>query len=119
MAVGPEAVLKAAVRAARDRKGFDIVVLDIARLTVISDYFVLVSGRSTTHVQALAEHIQETLERETGVRALRREGYREGRWVLLDYGDVIVHIFVEEERAFYNLERLWGDATPVELPATL
>lgn len=119
MVLNPQAMVEVAVRAASDKKGFDIVVLDISKLTVISDYFVLVSGRSTTHVQALAEHIQEMLEREAEVRVVRREGYREGRWVLLDYGDIIVHIFVEEERAFYNLERLWGDAKQVEIPAII
>lgn len=118
MPIGPRALVELAARAAEDKKGYDLVVLDIGKSTVIADYFLIVSGRSITHVKAIAEHVQEVLARE-GVLALRREGYREGRWVLLDYGPVVVHVFLETERAFYNLERLWGDAPVVTLPANL
>jgi ribosome-associated protein len=111
-------MVEAAVRAAEEKKGFDILVLDIHELTVVSDFFLLVSGRSTTHVQACAEHIQGKLD-ELGVKALRIEGFRQGQWVLLDYGDVVIHVFLESERAFYNLERLWGDAPVVRLPVTI
>lgn len=118
MPASPRALVTTAARAAEDKKGYDLVVLDIGKSTVIADYFLIVSGRSTTHVKAIAEHIQEVLAQE-GIYALRREGYREGRWVLLDYGPVVVHVFLETERAFYNLERLWGDAPVVTLPANL
>ena len=118
MALSPGTLVEVAVRAAEAKKGFDVLVLDIRALTVISDYFLLISGRSTTHVKACAEHIREELK-EQGVQPLRVEGLREGRWVLLDYGDVVIHVFLESERAFYNLERLWGDAPVVKLPVTI
>jgi len=95
--------------AASDKKARDIVVMELAGVSMIADYFVICSANSTTQVQAIADNIEEKLE-EQGVRALRKEGYREGRWVLLDYGSCVAHVFVEEDRRFYNLERLWGDA---------
>ncbi|MFZ5898988.1 MAG: ribosome silencing factor [Bacillota bacterium] len=118
MLLDPQTLAETCVKAAQDTRGYDITVLDIGKLTIIGDYFVIISGRSTTHVKAIADHIQETLK-EQGIPPLRREGYREGRWVLLDYGSVIVHVFVEEERVFYNLERLWGDAPVVSLQVGL
>lgn len=95
--------------AASDKKARDIVVMELAGVSMIADHFVICSANSTTQVQAIADNIEEKLE-EQGVRALRKEGYREGRWVLLDYGSCVAHVFVEEDRRFYNLERLWGDA---------
>ncbi len=114
MSLNPQAVLSAVVRAAGDKKAQDIAVLDIRGLSVIADYFVIVSGLSKTHVQAIAGYVQEKLE-ERGITALRCEGLKEGRWVLLDYGDVVVHVFLDAERRFYNLERLWGDAKKVNM----
>ncbi|MBO8128287.1 MAG: ribosome silencing factor [Peptococcaceae bacterium] len=118
MVSDPRALVETVVRAADDVKGFDIVVLDISQITTFSDYFVIISGRSTTHVKAIADRIRDYAGRE-GVRASRREGYDEGRWILLDYDDVVVHVFLDSERAFYNLERLWGDAPVVDVPANL
>ncbi|ACA60359.1 ribosome silencing factor [Candidatus Desulforudis audaxviator] len=118
MSLSPRTLVEAAVRAAGEKRGDDILVLDISGLTVLSDYFVLVSGRSTTHVKAIADHIREKLG-ELGAKAPRLEGYREGLWILLDYRDVVVHVFTQSERDFYNLERLWGDAPVVRLPVTL
>ncbi|BAF59018.1 Uncharacterized homolog of plant Iojap protein [Pelotomaculum thermopropionicum SI] len=115
MAINPQAVVNIAVKAAEDKKAEGIVVLDIREISIIADYFVICSGRSGPHVQAVVENIQEKLA-EKGVRALRREGFREGGWVLLDYGDVVIHVFQEAERQFYNLERLWGDAQVVAIP---
>lgn len=118
MSLSPQAVVNIAVQAAEDKKAVDITVLDIREISVIADYFIICSGRSGTQVQAIVENIQERLEKD-GVVTLRREGFREGNWVLLDYGDVIVHVFRETERQFYNLERLWGDAQVVGIPVNI
>jgi ribosome-associated protein len=85
------------------------VTLDVRELTPVADYFVLMTGTSVVHVNTLADQIEERLARE-GVLPLHREGRHHAHWVLLDYGDVVVHIFTAEERQYYNLERLWGDA---------
>jgi ribosome-associated protein len=95
--------------AASDKKARDIVILDMQGISMVTDYFVICSANSTTQVQAIAEHMEEKL-REQGVKTYHREGYREARWILLDFGSCIAHIFVEEDRRFYNLERLWNDA---------
>ena len=95
--------------AMRDRRADDLLVLAIGHLTVIADYMVIGSGHSMTQVKALADAVEKALKEE-GVLAARREGYAEGRWIVLDYGTVIVHIFHEQEREYYRLERLWGDA---------
>lgn len=101
-----------AARAAEDRKAGDVTVMDMRDVTVVTDYFVLASGRNPIQVRALADHIDEQASRR-GARPLHREGYERGHWVLLDYGDVVVHLLCEEERRFYALERLWGDAPVV------
>ena len=116
MTLNPQQVLDIAYQAAEDKKATDITVLDIRHISIICDYFLICTGRSSTQVQAVAEHIQDQLK-ESDVRPLRREGFREGTWVLLDYGDVVIHVFQEMERSFYNLERLWGDAQVVEVSA--
>ena len=92
-----------------DKKGIDLVLLDVAELLWITDVFVIVSGTSRPHVQSLAEDIELELKSE-GRRPLRVEGKSEGKWILLDYGEVVVHVFQPETRDFYGLERLWGDA---------
>jgi ribosome-associated protein len=95
--------------AASEKKARDILILDMQGISMVTDYFVICSANSTTQVQAIADHIEEKLT-EQGIKVLSKEGYREARWVLLDYGSCVVHVFVEEDREFYNLERLWGDA---------
>jgi len=102
-------------RAALDRKAYDLVVLDTAKLTSIGDHFVICSGRSDTQVQAIASGVREHLEN-LGVSPLAVEGYEHGQWVLLDFGDVVVHVFYVPVRGFYDLERLWARAPRVELP---
>ena len=89
------------------KKAGNIVYIDVAEKTSLCDYFIDCSGRSTTQVKALAENLEEKLEKEHGEIPRRKEGVREGRWAVVDYADVIVHIFSDEERDFYNLERLW------------
>ncbi len=92
-----------------DKKASSIVYIDVADKTSLCDYFVICSGRSTTQVKALADNLEEKLAKEFSLDARRKEGMREGRWAVLDYADVIVHIFNDEERDFYCLERLWED----------
>ena len=102
-----------AVRALDSKKGLDIEVLQVADLTVLTEYFVLVTGTSNTHIRSLAEEVEFKLE-EAGIRPDRIEGKATG-WILLDYGDVIVHVFSAEQRAQYCLEKLWADASPVDV----
>jgi ribosome-associated protein len=101
--------VREAVTAAEDRKAVDLKVLHLREISDFTDYFVLCSGTSERQVQAIADAVEERLRAE-GVRPLHVEGYNRGQWVLLDYGDLVVHIFQEEIRRFYALERLWGDA---------
>ena len=89
-------------------KAEDVVSIDVKGKTEIADYYVVASGRSMTHTRALIDHVEEEMDK-LGVAPNRREGVREGRWAVLDYGDVIVHIFNDESRLFYHLENLWGD----------
>ena len=97
---------------ASDKKGHDIVLLRTAELTTMADFFVILSGRSDRQVQALAGAIVDEL-RDDGIRPIGTEGRASARWVLLDYGSVIVHVFAPEEREFYGLERLWSKAAQV------
>jgi ribosome-associated protein len=98
--------------AAGDKKAYDIIVLDMQGISLVTDYFIICSANSTTQVKAIADHVEEKMV-EQEVKLLHKEGYREGRWILLDFGSCVVHVFLEEERRFYNLEQLWGDAKTV------
>ena len=102
-------------RTALDRKAYDLVVLQTGTVSSIADYFVICSGRSDTQVQAIAEGIQQHLA-PLGLRPLAVEGSERGQWILLDYGDLVVHVFYVPVRAFYDLDRLWVRAPRVELP---
>ncbi|MDK2821028.1 MAG: ribosome-associated protein [Clostridia bacterium] len=103
-----------AYQAIEEKKGLNPVILDLRGITLIADYFIITSGTSTTQVQAIANRVEELLKDE-GVKPLNIEGLNSARWVLLDYGSVVVHVFLEEERDFYDLERLWGDAKIVDI----
>lgn len=92
-----------------EKKASNLVYIDVENKTSLCDYFVICSGRSTTQVKSLAENLEEKLSKEHGLEPKRTEGARGGRWAVLDYQDVIVHVFNDEERDFYNLERLWED----------
>jgi ribosome-associated protein len=92
------------------KKAKDISVIDIKDISILADYFIICSGTSTTHIKTLADEIDAKLS-ELGINYLHKEGYNSARWILLDYSDVIVHIFHEEDRSFYSLERLWSDGT--------
>jgi ribosome-associated protein len=91
-----------------DKKARHINTIDIHGISILADYFVICSGTSTTHIKAIADELEFKLG-EGGTEYLHKEGYDSARWILMDYGDVIVHIFHEEDRSFYNLERLWSD----------
>jgi ribosome-associated protein len=106
-------IVQIAVSAAEDKKANDIVVLDIRNLSVIADYFMICHGNSATQIQAIVTDIKKKIE-ESGFRVKGIEGVDEARWVLIDIGDLVVHVFHRDEREYYNLERLWGDAKVVE-----
>ncbi|MFW5992111.1 MAG: ribosome silencing factor [Halanaerobiaceae bacterium] len=103
-----------AADAADDKKAFDIEILEVTELTVIADYFLICSGKSEVQVQAIAREIEEKLS-EINIEPQKIAGAREGRWILMDYGDLIVHIFHRQEREYYQLERLWADAEKILL----
>lgn len=102
-------------RFALDRKAYDLELLDVSKLTSVADYFLICTGRSDTQVRAIAQRVEESL-RALGVQPLAQEGYSRGHWVLMDYGDVVIHIFYQPIRAFYDLEGLWRKAPRVRLP---
>jgi ribosome-associated protein len=102
--------VQVAVNAALDKKALDLDVLEVEHLTSIADYFILCSGTSERQTQTIADAVVERLRKEEKVKPLLVEGSTPGRWILLDFGDFIVHVFTEECRRFYGLERLWGDA---------
>ena len=93
-----------------ERKGYNIVALDVSHLTVITDYMVIASGRNANQVKALADDVDEKMA-ETGLPLRRMEGQGDGRWIVMDYGHILVQLFHQEERQFYNLERLWEDGS--------
>ena len=106
----------AAARSASDNRGQDVVVLDMRPLTPEFDYFVIATGNSRRQLHAIGDEIDHMLEDELGDQRMGTEGYHESRWILLDYGSVVIHIFDEETRRFYALEDLWGAAERVALP---
>ena len=109
-------IVHAAARAAADKLATDILAFDVSEQLVITDAFLLASGSSDRQVRAVVDEIEDAL-RGLGAKPVQREGERDGRWVLLDYGDVVVHVQHEEERQFYALERLWRDCPTIALPA--
>lgn len=106
------------VKTLDSKKGLDIRLLHTADVTVLAEYFVICTASSPTHVKTLTEEVDRVMS-ESGEPPLRREGYRSGSWVLLDFGCVIVHVFMDEARKFYDLERLWSDAENVDLSTIL
>ncbi len=108
-----------AVRLLNEKKASEISLLELSKVSIIADYFIICEGTSKIQSRAICDHLLENLPDDEHV-LLRLEGYQEARWILLDYGDLIVHIFLPEEREFYNLERLWGKAEtiPVNLESS-
>ena len=111
----PKELALLAAKALSDKKGKEIRVLEIAELTTLADYFVLATGSSNTQINALVDNVEKVRTEEAGEEPLHREGYRGGTWVLLDYGCIAIHVFNQEAREFYGLERLWQDGKPVDL----
>lgn len=107
-----------ACKAIDDKKGQDIKIIDIHNVSVIADYFVIASGTNSNQVQAIVDNVEEQLGR-AGFEAKQIEGNRNSSWILMDYGDVIVHVFDEENRLFYDLERIWRDGKVLDMDAFL
>ena len=110
----PAEIAAIAARALEEKKARDVTILKTAEQTVLADYFVICNGTSSTHIKALVDEVDKQLS-EAGEPPIRREGLRSDIWVLMDFGCVIVHVFTDEARKFYNLERLWSDAEVVSL----
>ena len=104
------------LHAAGEKKAFDVVVLDLREVASFTDFFVITTGANERQVQAISDEVYETLKR-SGSAAARVEGYKTAEWILLDYGDFIVHVFEQKARKFYDLERLWREAKRIEVPA--
>lgn len=111
--------VKLAIQCASDKKAYDLVALDLRSIASFTEFFIIATGANQRQVQAIADEIKEQLKEQIGSRPVRIEGYASGEWVLVDYGDFIVHVFNKEAREFYDLARLWLDARKVELPADI
>ncbi|HEV8592079.1 MAG TPA: ribosome silencing factor [Pyrinomonadaceae bacterium] len=109
--------VKLAIRCAQEKKAVGLIALDLRQIASFTEFFVIASGTNQRQVQAICDEINEQLKKQLNAKAVRIEGYNTGEWVLLDYGDFIVHIFNKDAREFYDLERLWRDARKVEIPA--
>ncbi len=114
----PQEVMEAIVRALDSKKARDITVLKTEKITILANYFVICTAGSTTQIKTLSDETGKTLS-ELGEPPLHNEGYRDGGWVLLDFGCVVVHIFLEDTRKFYDLERLWSDAEKVDISSLI
>ena len=111
-------IMEKVVKCMDSKKAIDIKVLDISKITTMADYFVICQGNSSTQMKAISDEIQEKLSEE-GVNPIGREGMNTSYWILLDYSDVIVHVFSNESRSFYSIEDLWADATKVDISSLI
>lgn len=109
--------VKLALHSASEKKAFDLIALDLREIASFTEFFIITSGANQRQVQAISDEIEEQLKKQLNSRPVRTEGYSSAEWVLMDYGDFIVHIFEKNAREFYDLERLWRDAKKVEIPA--
>lgn len=105
-------------KAADDKKAFDVTILDIKGLSSVADYFIILSGNTTRQAVSIGENIEDQMSKE-GYDVFNKDGYNTGKWVLLDYGDILVHIFEKEERDYYDLERLWIDGRMIDIDDVL
>lgn len=115
----PKELAILAAKALDEKKGREIAAIEIADVTTLADYFVIATGGSNTQINALCDAVEKELKEKAAETPLRREGYRDGTWVLLDYGCLCVHVFSAEARGFYDLERLWADGKPLDLSGVL
>jgi ribosome-associated protein len=113
-----EALVRIGANAAAEKKATDVVAMYVGETLVVTDYFLIATGSNDRQVHAIADEIEDAL-REAGAKPIGREGERECKWVLLDYGDFVVHVFQPDERGFYRLEKLWSDAPALALPAAV
>lgn len=113
----PREMADIAVKALEEKKAINIKIIDISHISTLADYFIIASGSNRSQVQAMADAVDEALDK-TGVHARSTEGYQNANWILLDYGDIVVHLFDEENRLFYDLERIWRDGRVIS-PETL
>lgn len=104
---------KLAIGALEDKKAEEIKVIDISDISTIADYFIIASGKNRSQIQAMCDNVEETLGR-AGIEKKQTEGYQNANWILMDYGDIIVHIFDAENRLFYDLERIWRDGKEID-----
>ncbi|MCI8577077.1 MAG: ribosome silencing factor [Lachnospiraceae bacterium] len=109
-----EEMVRLAVSALEEKKGEDVRVIDISEVSVLGDYFIIASGSNANQVQAMTDNVEETLGR-AGYFYKHKEGYQTANWILMDYGDIIVHVFCREDRLFYDLERIWRDGKMVDV----
>ncbi|MCR5268365.1 MAG: ribosome silencing factor [Lachnospiraceae bacterium] len=109
-------VMEIACQALDEKKAYDIRVIDISKVSILADYFVIASGANQNQIHAMADLVEEKLAKE-GVHARAVEGYQNANWILMDYQDIVIHIFDQESREFYNLERIWSDGEPVRINA--
>ncbi|MBE5931864.1 MAG: ribosome silencing factor [Lachnospiraceae bacterium] len=107
-------LIKIAYNALEDKKGHDIRIIDINQVSSMGDYFIIADGSNRNQVQALCDNVEEYMHK-AGAKLKNREGYANGGWILLDYYDIIIHIFVEEERSFYDLEHIWRDGIQISI----
>ena len=108
----PKEMVKIAVAALEDKKGEDVKIIDIHEISVLADYFIIADGNNGNHVQSMADNVQEMLGK-AGYECRQIEGYNTANWILMDYGDIIIHIFCREDRLFYDLERIWRDGKTI------
>ena len=111
----PKELAIIAAKALDEKKGKEIAAIEVSEQTTLADYFVIATGSSNTQINALSGSVEKAMKEQADEMPLRREGYRDGTWVLLDYGCICVHVFSEEAREFYSLERLWADAEVVDI----
>ena len=111
--------VKLALHCASDKKAFNLTVVDLREIASFTEFFVIAGGANQRQVQAIADEIQEQLKKQLDERPIRIEGYNAAEWILMDYGDFVIHIFEQKAREFYDLERLWRDARKVKLPEEL